>query len=587
MPVDVKRLRRLLALVAALAAFSAGVAVPGHAVSRDGGDGYAGVSGEADRSPAGAKASRASVGITTPGIDVSHWQDAIDWTKVAEAGKRFAFMKATDGADYVDPTYVANRAAARANGLMVGAYHFSRPDASKGDARAEARFFVRVADPKPGDLLPVLDIETSRGLNQAGVTKWITTWVAEVRRLTGVIPMVYTSPYGWQTRTGDTRVVAREGAPLWVAHWGVSSPTLPAGDWDGHGWIVWQHTSSGKVPGIVGRVDLDRLAGTALGRIIVRRLSITVGGDAGRVTSRPTGLGCATTCEHNVDPDATVTLTAVPDAGAYFVRWTGDCSGTATTCTVRMGGARTAGARFVTDITPPTATLSGPRGFNGPVLITLDEDVHRVTPSNVVLRTQSGARVTAHRTCRTGAGATVPCTGTSVRSVALTPASPFVPGRGYRVTLDPAGAAPVRDRVGNPAATAVFAFRGASGVQQDHAPVIKKPAGAWKTVDSKEASGGTFVVSGLAGASASMAFFGTGVDWSMVTGPNRGLARMYVDGVLTRTIDLYAPIRTFGVARRIEGLTSGTHALRIVVLGRHRNGSAGSFVAIDRFDVLP
>jgi GH25 family lysozyme M1 (1,4-beta-N-acetylmuramidase) len=73
--------------------------------------------------------------------------------------------------------------------------------------------------------------------------------VATVKELTGVTPFVYTSPYGWAARTGDTPLLARDGAPLWVAHWGVSSPTLPADGWDGHGWTVWQHTSTGHVHG--------------------------------------------------------------------------------------------------------------------------------------------------------------------------------------------------------------------------------------------------------------------------------------------------------------------------------------------------
>src|SRR4029077_11256633 len=51
---------------------------------------------------------------------------------------------------------------------------------------------------------------------------------------------------------------------LWVAHWGVTSPTVPAHNWGGHGWTFWQYTSSGTVPGISTKVDLDRFNGTDL-----------------------------------------------------------------------------------------------------------------------------------------------------------------------------------------------------------------------------------------------------------------------------------------------------------------------------------
>ena len=61
------------------------------------------------------------------GVDISHWQGAIDWTKVAAAGKKFAYMKASESTDFVDPNYTTNRAQARAAGLLVGAYHFAQP----------------------------------------------------------------------------------------------------------------------------------------------------------------------------------------------------------------------------------------------------------------------------------------------------------------------------------------------------------------------------------------------------------------------------------------------------------------------------
>ena len=73
-------------------------------------------------------------------------------------------MKASESTDFVDNTYVTNRQQARAAGLYVGAYHFARPDASKGDALDEARWFVSHADPGPGNLLPVLDLRfTQKG----------------------------------------------------------------------------------------------------------------------------------------------------------------------------------------------------------------------------------------------------------------------------------------------------------------------------------------------------------------------------------------------------------------------------------------
>jgi GH25 family lysozyme M1 (1,4-beta-N-acetylmuramidase) len=580
--------RTVLAVLVGVSVGAAGLA-PASATG-DGpraGDGFAGWSGEAG--VGGSRTAGPSVGPTLPGIDVSHWQGTIDWRKVARAGTAFVFMKATDGHDFLDPTFLTNRAGARANGLRVGAYHFARPDASKGDAVEEARWFVRRADPQPGHLLPVLDIETSKGLDQQEVTLWARRWIAEVRRLTGVTPLVYTSPYGWMARTGDSRALARDGAPLWVAHWGVPQPTLPAGDWDGRGWRVWQYTSQGHVAGIAGRVDLDVTRGKTLARITIRRLTLQVDGGAGRVTSSPLGLGCGATCAHSVDPNATVTLRARPDDHAYFTGWGGECRGNEETCVVEMRGNRTVRASFVTDITPPTATLSVAAGFTGPARAEFDERVRGVDARNVVIRREGsgGVAVPAARTCRSGSGERVACAGGAVRSVVLMPRDPFVPGRDYAVVVNPSGADPVVDRVGNPAARTIHGFEAPLRVEQGHVPVVRRPSAVWRSERAVEASGGSFILSDRAGASVSMRFVGRGVHWLTVTGPNRGRARVLIDGKVVRTVDLYSPVRTFGVVQRVEGLSPGSHVVRIEVTGRKSGASAGRFVAIDRFDVLP
>src|SRR6266545_3426941 len=109
-----------------------------------------------------------------------------------------------------------------------------------------------------GNIVPVLDLERSGDLTQAQLTAWILAWLGEVTARTGVRPMVYTSPNGWANRTGDTTAVADAGYTLlWIAHWFVSEPTVPANDWQGNGWAFWQYSNCGTVPGISGCVDLD------------------------------------------------------------------------------------------------------------------------------------------------------------------------------------------------------------------------------------------------------------------------------------------------------------------------------------------
>jgi lysozyme len=206
------------------------------------------------------------------GIDVSNHQQRIDWTRVRADGIAFAIVKASEGVSFADPKYAAHVAGARSVGIRTGAYHFARPDtpgdndlaAARRDARAEADWFLALAAPKRGDLLPALDLETA-GLPPQAMIAWTRAWLDRVRSRTGVRPLVYTYPYFWQ-ELGDTSQF--RSFPLWIANYGVREPTLPGG-WRRH--TIWQHTATGRVPGIPGRVDLNRLrAGLTLGAITYR-----------------------------------------------------------------------------------------------------------------------------------------------------------------------------------------------------------------------------------------------------------------------------------------------------------------------------
>jgi GH25 family lysozyme M1 (1,4-beta-N-acetylmuramidase) len=280
-----------------------------------------------------------------PGIDVSHWQSTIDWPSVAASGKRFAFMKATEGRTFDDPTYASNRAGAVAAGLIVTAYHFAKPDATAGDAVIEADHFVSVAQIDSGNIIPVLDLEKAGGLNPSKLTAWVLAWLQEVAARTGVKPMIYSGPNFWRTNMGDTQAIADAGYRMWVANWDVSQPDVPGNDWGGQGWTFWQWTDCEHVPGISGCVDSDWYNGTDLGPVTIRRLTVSLNAPNGTVASSPAGITCGATCTALFDPGATVTLTPTPNPGAVFVGWSGACSGTGP-CTVAMTADQSVTATF-------------------------------------------------------------------------------------------------------------------------------------------------------------------------------------------------------------------------------------------------
>lgn len=195
------------------------------------------------------------------GIDVSKWQGVINWPMVRAAGKKFAITKATEGIGYEDGKYDANKAGAMANNIAFGAYHFARPDlnGTNAGAAAEADWFVDTAGYEPGMIIPTLDLERTGGKGDAALISWVKSWVGRVYQRLGVKPMIYASPNFWQNYMGNTSWFADNGYDvLWVAHWGVGSPSVPGNNWGGKSWTFWQYSDSGTVPGISGRVDLDR-----------------------------------------------------------------------------------------------------------------------------------------------------------------------------------------------------------------------------------------------------------------------------------------------------------------------------------------
>lgn len=185
-----------------------------------------------------------------PGIDVSHWQGRIDWARVADDGIAFAYIKATEGGDYVDPQFVANWDGAARAGVLRGPYHFYRPQT---DAAAQAQQFLRTVGARAGDLPPVLDVEVTDGRSAAAIAAGVRTWLETVERATGVRPILYTRAGFWNPVGGGFGAY-----PLWVAHYGVAQPAIPA-DWDR--WAIWQHSDAGRVAGITGNVDLNWFSG--------------------------------------------------------------------------------------------------------------------------------------------------------------------------------------------------------------------------------------------------------------------------------------------------------------------------------------
>jgi GH25 family lysozyme M1 (1,4-beta-N-acetylmuramidase) len=522
------------------------------------------------------------------GIDVSHWQNTIDWTKVRAAGKAFAIIKASQGQFYVDPLYATNHAGAQAAGLWTGAYHFAEPDGTANDAILEADHFAASIRLGRGDLIPALDLEQSGGLTVAGLQSWVTTWLAEVTRKVGIRPMIYTSPAFWQKYMGDSRALADAGyKTLWIAHWGVSSPTVPASNWGGRGWTFWQYSNCGTVPGISGCVDLDRYNGTDLLPQAFSMFSLSAA-SSGQVKQARTNAAAATIgiSRTNFPMEVALTVSGLPSGAiaGFNVSPTTQTSSAlivTTTPSVAIGSypltitgtgnglTRKASVSLViVDGVPPT--LVAPSMWL--------EAGSTVGPTNVPVMTRwSGtdpSGIASFALQRSIDGGT--SWSTAIGSTLATSAWQAIPTGSHAVSR-------LRgtDKLGNmsgwlpgPAATVLMTNQVGRAVTY---------RGTWRTLTTSSALGGTLAYASVAGTSVSYAFSGSSVGWIATLGPNRGYAKVYVDGVYLKTVSLYsATYRYRRVVWTRNWTTTSTHTLTIVVLG-----TAGHpVVDVDGFTVL-
>jgi GH25 family lysozyme M1 (1,4-beta-N-acetylmuramidase) len=209
------------------------------------------------RHTAGAAGADTPAGYPTNGIDVSHWEGTIDWSRVTGRA-RFAYVKATEGVGYVSATFEQQYSGARSAGLYTGAYAFGRPDDPAG-ARAEADFLLDHAQwQRDGRTLPpMLDMEwpykrhggyvakyPCYGLSPQAMVAWIGAFVDEVHRRTAGPTVIYTARDWWDRCTAGSSAFSAQ--PLFVASYNRTGPKMPEG-WS-H-WTIWQYSDRGRLPG--------------------------------------------------------------------------------------------------------------------------------------------------------------------------------------------------------------------------------------------------------------------------------------------------------------------------------------------------
>jgi lysozyme len=196
-------------------------------------------------------------------VDISHYQNVTDLSSVKQDGLAGIFCKATDGPDFVDPTFGYRMMNIPKLGLVPGGYHFSRP--LQNPVQQAQRFCQTLAAWSP--LLVAIDLEESYQLSELSDDwshysvdyncNWVTKFLTEFKsHFTG-------NPFIYGTKEFINRALAGLDLsmyPLWVADYGENlvSPRLPSCYINaGKSFTIWQTSPGGTEAGITGNTDLD------------------------------------------------------------------------------------------------------------------------------------------------------------------------------------------------------------------------------------------------------------------------------------------------------------------------------------------
>lgn len=182
------------------------------------------------------------------GVDVSHYQGEITWSKVKSIEKfplQFVFVRATCGTNREDRQFDTNWAKSKENNLVRGAYHYYRPDEN---ALFQAKNFIKTVQLKKGDMPPVLDIEKMpRRQSMASMKLGLKKWLKTVEAHYGVKPIIYTGEAYYRNFLKNDF----KDYTFWIANYSHKVSEVK------EDWTFWQFTDKARVTGIRGNVDVN------------------------------------------------------------------------------------------------------------------------------------------------------------------------------------------------------------------------------------------------------------------------------------------------------------------------------------------
>ncbi len=185
------------------------------------------------------------------GVDISEHQRSIDYAELAQ-GVDFAMVRASYGNTRVDFMGWEHRTVLRDRGVPIGHYHYAMPMESSGPEQARL-FLDSIGWAIQGEPL-ALDVEE----DAIGLPFWADMFARIILNVTGRPPLLYVNP-DFLSRY-DFSALQRLGCPLWVASWGIPPDDFRAPPpWNRA--VMHQHSSTGRIAGYHGNLDLDTFDG--------------------------------------------------------------------------------------------------------------------------------------------------------------------------------------------------------------------------------------------------------------------------------------------------------------------------------------
>lgn len=193
-------------------------------------------------------------------IDISYWQQSVDWAKVAKDGVKGAILRASYTAQgsfslSKDSTFVSKLNGAYANDIAIGAYHYSQA-ITVSEAKKEAEYICSILLPYKNKItMPVvcdwefggrLSSSKAKSLGRTKCTEIVSAF-CDVVKQHGYTPMVYANYSNFSTYLD--RATLQKKYLIWLAQY-ASKASM---DYD-----MWQYSSSGSVSGISGKIDVNK-----------------------------------------------------------------------------------------------------------------------------------------------------------------------------------------------------------------------------------------------------------------------------------------------------------------------------------------